>query len=132
MGNTELRPIANYDNYLVSNTGDVYSLLKNKPRERQTLTNKIQTQDGRWWVRLNGFNSHGYRRVELNKVAFLETTYLPAQAIADLCQCKYDTVKRCKAIRKVQRPSEYDYRRARFTSLGVGNSVPEAQRTGNG
>ncbi len=212
MDNNELRPIAGYDNYLVSSKGEVYSLLKNKPRERQRLDNKIQTPDGKWWVRLEGFDNKGYRRVELGSVCFfvhrlvasafipndgdkeqvnhkdgirdnncvenlewvtnqenvvhsfdvlkrkpsyggsgrkgykdpkteqlydmiqklLETTTYTKEHIADICECSYHTVKRCHAIRKVQRPSEYDFRRTRTASLGVGDSVPEAQGAVNG
>ena len=55
----------------------------------------------------------------------LETTYLSKQDIADICDVSYGVVKRVHSIRKVQRLSDYDFRRTR--SLGVGNSVPEAQ-----
>jgi len=55
----------------------------------------------------------------------LETTHLSKQDIADMCGVSYQVVKRVHSIRKVQRLSDYDFRRIR--SLGVGNSVPEAQ-----
>lgn len=57
----------------------------------------------------------------------LETTYLSKQDIADICGVSYGIVKRVHSVRKVQRLSDYDFRRTR--SLGVGNSVPEAQDT---
>lgn len=56
----------------------------------------------------------------------LETTLHTKDEIAEICNCSYTVVKRCHSIRKVQRPSDYDYRRTR-SSLGVGNSVPEAR-----
>lgn len=65
----------------------------------------------------------------------LETTMLSKQEIADLCGCSHATVKRVHSVRKVQRLSGYDFRRARFlqkNSDGVGDSVPEARDTGNG
>lgn len=55
----------------------------------------------------------------------LETTYLSKQDIASICNVSYCVVKRIHYTRKVQRLSDYDFRKTR--SLGVGNSVPEAQ-----
>lgn len=55
----------------------------------------------------------------------LETTYLSKKDIADMFNVSYGIVKRVHSIRKVQRLSDYDFRKTR--SLGVGNSIPEAQ-----
>lgn len=59
----------------------------------------------------------------------LETTILTKTDIGVLCGCTYHVVKRCHSISKVQRPSNYDYRRTRNSlsgDLGVENSVLEA------
>ncbi|MFB2938351.1 HNH endonuclease signature motif containing protein [Aerosakkonemataceae cyanobacterium BLCC-F154] len=43
----------------------------------------------------------------------LETTMMTKEEIAQACGCSYPVVKRCHSIRKVQRLSQYDHRKAR-------------------
>lgn len=210
MDNTELRRIQDTIKftYFVNQKGEVFRLLKNKPRARQSLHNKFETKHG-WVIKLKPyFRTKGYLCVDLSgstqsvhrlvAIAFipnpeqklqvnhkdgdktnncvdnlewvtnsensihaikelgrkptyggryrkgvenkktkilydkiqeyLETTRLSKADIAALCGCSYQVVKRCHSVRKVQRPSNYDYRRTR-SSLGVGGSAPEARES---
>lgn len=45
--------------------------------------------------------------------SFLETTMMTKAEIAQQCGCNYHTVKRCHSVRKVQRLSDYDFRKIR-------------------
>jgi hypothetical protein len=59
----------------------------------------------------------------------LETTYLTKQNIADTVGCSYSTVKRVHFTRKVQRLSDYDYRKERSLGVRQKQMLSEAQDT---
>lgn len=205
MDNTELRRLEGSKKiYLISNKGEIYKKLKNKPRKRQNLSNKILFE-GDWYIKLKPYyRTKGYLCVEIDEICksvhrlvaitfiqnpenkpqvnhkdgdktnnfvenlewatnkenvnhafkvlgrlpsyggrngkgkkdpkteelydriqfLLETTLLSKDDIATRCNCSYAQVKRCHQVRKVQRPSDYDFRKTR--SLGAGNSEDEA------
>lgn len=81
-----------------------------------------------------GYNRKGYKQPKTAELYdriqhLLETTTMSKSDIGLACGCSYEAVKRCHYTRKVQRPSDYDFRRVR--SLGVGVSGPKAPRSGN-